>query len=315
MSLPFRSRLPLSRHEIDRDYLTRERPNLFEQLWADPATRVLPLWRGQALISTAGPWPALQLLPPAAVPAADLRLYLGRSVSVSSPEPVGTPIAAVVLMDEEAAQFESDQRRWAGLRSLGTSLSDRDTGLLLQAIALANWHESHRFSPISGQPTTVEKGGWVRRDPSNGREIFPRTDAAIIVGVTDRDDRLVLGSNALWEGNRFSLLAGFVEPGESLESAVIREIYEESGLRLVDPVYLGSQPWPFPASLMLGFTATLDPDQEVVLTPDGTEILDLRWFSRDELASALPEIRLPGRSSIARAIIEEWYGGPIDADD
>lgn len=315
MSLPFRSRLPLSRHEIDRDYLTRERPNLFEELWADPTTRVLPLWRGQALVSAAEPWPALQLLPPAAVPAADLRLYLGRSVSVSSPEPVGTPIAAVVLTDDEAAQLESDRRRWAGLRSLATSLSDRDTGLLLAAIALANWHESHRFSPISGQPTTVEKGGWVRRDPSNGREIFPRTDAAIIVGVTDRDDRLVLGSNALWESNRFSLLAGFVEPGESLESAVIREIYEESGLRLVDPVYLGSQPWPFPASLMLGFMAKLDPDQEVVLTPDGTEILDLRWFSREELASALPEIRLPGRSSIARAIIEEWYGGPIGSDD
>ncbi len=315
MSLPFRSRLPLSRHEIDRDYLTRERPNLFEELWADPATRVLPLWRGQALVSTAVPWPALQLLPPAAVPAADLRLYLGRSVSVSSPEPVGTPIVAVVLTDDEAAQLESDRRRWAGLRALGTSLSDRDTGLLLAAIALANWHESHRFSPISGQPTMVEKGGWVRRDPSNGREIFPRTDAAIIVGVTDRDDRLVLGSNALWESNRFSLLAGFVEPGESLESAVIREIYEESGLRLVDPVYLGSQPWPFPASLMLGFMAKLDPDQEVVLTPDGTEILDLRWFSREELVSALPEIRLPGRSSIARAIIEEWYGGPIGSDD
>ncbi len=315
MSLQFRSRLALSRHEVDRDYRARERPDLFEELWADPSTVVLPLWRGQVLVAVRDTGPALSLLPPSRVPSGGLRLYLGRSVSVSSPEPAGTPVVALVLSDEDAAALEPDPGRWAGLRSLATSLSDRDTGLLLEATALANWHESHRFSPYSGEPTVVEKGGWVRRDPSNGKEIFPRTDAAIIVGVTDRDDRLVLGSNALWESNRFSLLAGFIEPGESLESAVIREIYEESGLRLVDPIYLGSQPWPFPASLMLGFRAGLDPEQEVVLTPDGSEILELRWFSRDELRAALPEIRLPGRSSIARAIIEDWFGGPIGTDD
>jgi NAD+ diphosphatase len=143
-------------------------------------------------------------------------------------------------------------------------------------------------------------------------EVFPRTDAAIIVGVIDADDRILLGSNALWESNRYSLLAGFVEPGESLEAAVEREIFEESGVRVIDPVYLGSQPWPFPASLMVGFTARVDPARTSTLTPDGAEILDLRWFSRDELTSALAEIILPGPTSIARAIIEEWYGRRID---
>jgi NAD+ diphosphatase len=156
----------------------------------------------------------------------------------------------------------------------------------------------------------------VRRTPASadapGQENFPRTDAAVIVGITDAEDRLLLGSNALWEKNRFSLLAGFVEPGESLEAAVLREVYEESGIRVVDPVYFGSQPWPFPASLMLGFRAKVDSEQEWTLMPDGDEILELRWFSREELTAALGEIILPGHTSIARYIIEDWFGGPIE---
>ena len=152
----------------------------------------------------------------------------------------------------------------------------------------------------------------MRIDSGDGSELYPRTDAAIIVGVTDAEDRLVLGSNALWEANRFSLLAGFVEPGESLEAAVVREVHEETGLRVVDPVYVGSQPWPFPASLMLGFRATLDPAHTDELRPDGTEIIDLRWFTRDELANELDRILLPGRTSIARTIIEDWYGGTLE---
>lgn len=305
MTQSFLSRLPLSRFELDRDHLGRERENLFEELWADPATRVLPIYQGTALLS--GPT-SLALLPVEAVPHSDLKVYLGRSTSTTSPEPAGTPIVAVEL--EDAGHLaESD---WANLRQLGTQLSDRDAGMLTEAIAILNWHASHRFSPRTGQPTVSEKGGWVRRDPLSDTEVFPRTDPAIIVGITDADDRILLGSNALWESNRYSLLAGFVEPGESLEHAVVREVFEESGIRVVDPVYLGSQPWPFPASLMLGFTATVEPGFEGVATPDGTEIIDLRWFSREQLAAALTEIKLPGPTSIARAIVEHWYGGPID---
>jgi NAD+ diphosphatase len=117
----------------------------------------------------------------------------------------------------------------------------------------------------------------------------------------------------MWEHSRYSLLAGFVEPGESFESAVVREIFEEAGVRVADARYKGSQPWPFPASLMVGMTARLADDQSpAALAPDGEEILDLRWFSRDELWEAREQIILPGLSSIARTLIEDWYGGPLD---
>lgn len=305
MSYSFLARLPLSRYEVDRDHLSRERENLFDELRADPATRILPVFQGTALLASDR---SLALLPVAAVSDPELLVYLGRTTSATATEPAGTPIVAALLTD--AGHFaEAD---WASLRAIGTLLSDRDAGLLTEAIGILNWHASHAFSPRTGEPTVVEKGGWVRRDPVSNTEVFPRTDAAVIVGVLDADDRILLGSNALWESNRYSLLAGFVEPGESFEAAVAREIFEESGLRVIDPVYLGSQPWPFPASVMVGFTARLDPACPTATIPDGNEILDLRWFSRQQLVDSLGEIRLPGRTSIARAIIEEWYGGPID---
>jgi NAD+ diphosphatase len=305
VSREFLSLLPLSRHELDRDYLSRNRPALLEELWADDSTRVLVLTHGTALLDDDG---SLRLVPPSAVPVAVLRLYLGKATA----EPLlGISVAAVVLGDDEAKALEPDRAKWGNLRSIGSRLSTLDAGLFTVALALANWHASHAFSPRTGEPTTPELGGWVRKDPE-GNELFPRTDAAIIVGIVDADDRILLGSNALWEGNRYSLLAGFVEPGESLENAVIREVFEESGIRVIDPVYLGSQPWPFPASLMLGFTARVDPDVEQTLTPDGAEILDLRWFSRSELKDSLGEVILPGHASIARAILEHWFGGPIE---
>ena len=305
VSREFLSLLPLSRHDLDRDYLSRNRPQLFDELWADESTRVLVLTHATALLGDDG---GLLLVPPSKVPVSALQLYLGKGLA----EPqAGISIAAVVLGDAEAKALEPDRAKWGNLRAIGSSLSTLDAGLFTVALALANWHASHGFSPRTGEPTRPELGGWVRKDPE-GKEIFPRTDAAIIVGIVDTDDRILLGSNALWENNRYSLLAGFVEPGESLESAVQREVFEESGIRVIDPVYLGSQPWPFPASLMLGFLARVDPDVEQTLTPDGEEILDLRWFSRTELAASLGDVVLPGHTSIARAILEHWYGGPIE---
>ncbi len=305
MTSSFTSRLPLSRSEVDRDHLFREGEHVFETLWADPATRVLPLWRGSALLEA----PArLRLLTPADVPRDGVLVYLGRT-TVDRGMPVGTPIVAAVLDDATAERLSGE---WGNLRALGTKLDDLDAGIFTEALAMANWHAAHPFSPRTGTATRSSKGGWVRVDPTDASEHFPRTDPAIIVGVVDGQDRLLLGSNALWESNRYSLLAGFVEPGESLEAAVAREVYEEARVRVVEPRYLGSQPWPFPASLMLGFLARVDPSFEGTATADGTEILDVRWFSREEIASHLGTIVLPGRASIARAIIEEWYGGPIE---
>ncbi len=299
------SSLPLSRSMVDRDYLSRARPSLIVELRADPATRILPVWQGRSLVTLDGP-PALRLLAPPAVPDAETWLYLGRSLSTTSPEPPGTAILAAVLDDAGAAAL-APENEWIGLRELGAALGDRDAGLLVEAVALANWHASHRFSPRTGEPLVAEQGGWVLSAADDTVEVFPRTDPAIIVAVLDGQDRLLLGSNAMWQSNRYSLLAGFVEPGESLEAAVVREIFEESGIRVVDPVYLGSQPWPFPASLMVGFRALADPAGHGDLTPDGNEILDLRWFTREELRED-ESLILPGPTSIARAIIDGWLG-------
>lgn len=295
--------LPLSRSGLDRDHASREREGLLEQLWSDPATRILPLLDGQALLD--GP-SRLAMLPPDALARPAVSIYLGRTIEATSELPAGTPIVAAAL--EDAGHLaEAD---WADLRRLGGRLADLDAGIFTEALAILNWHASHPFSPRTGEPTAIGKGGWVRHDPVTGHEVFPRTDPAVIVAVHDADGRILLGANALWEKNRFSLLAGFVEPGESLEAAVIREVFEESGVVVRDPRYLGSQPWPFPASLMLGFEAMAD---AVGTTPDGDEIVALRWFERAELAelAAAGEIALPGATSIARAIIERWFGGPI----
>lgn len=267
----------------------------------------------QALLS--GPT-ALALPTPAEVGPHELAVYLGRSTDGDPPLPAGSPITLLVVGDQTAADLGTDAL-WGDLRMLGSALSVRDAGLFTEALAIANWHASYSFSPRTGRASIPDAAGWTRRDPdagtAPGAESFPRTDAAIIVGITDDDDRLLLGSNALWDTNRFSLLAGFVEPGESLEAAVIREVFEESGLRVVDPVYLGSQPWPFPASLMLGFRARIAPGSSTVGVADGEEILEVRWFSRDELAAAVlaKQLRLPGATSIARAIIDDWFGGEI----
>lgn len=321
--------LPLSRHAVDRDHVARSRPALFDELWAEPGTRVLALWKGRALLTpqstlaapaTADGWSApdagparLDLLPVERVSAALVRVYLGRTLVDAPGEPTGTAVVLEVLTDAAAQELEPDETRWGNLRTIATALSDRDAGLFTEALAIANWHASHTHCPRCGTPTVVEQGGWVRRCFEDGSEVFPRTDPAVIVTVLDADDRLLLGSNAMWEHARYSLLAGFVEPGESFESAVEREIFEEAGIRVVDARYRGSQPWPFPASVMVGMTARLADDQEpAALDPDGEEILDLRWFSRNELWEAREQVILPGRSSIARALIEDWYGGPLD---
>jgi NAD+ diphosphatase len=303
----FGSRLPLARARIDRDH--RSRALGVEALLADPLARVLVLHERAVLL--AGP-STIALLEPGAVPAYDQALYLGRSIAEEPDLPLGAPVIAL-LVDEGTASLLGMDTEWGDLRVLGAELNVRDAGLFTEALALANWHRSYEFSPRTGHPSIPDAAGWTRRDEHTGTELFPRTDAAIIVGITDDDDRLLLGSNALWEPNRFSLLAGFVEPGESLEAAVVREVFEESGLRVVDPVYRGSQPWPFPASLMVGFRARVAPGSSTAGDPDGEEILALRWFSRDELAAANAsgEIRLPGTTSIARAIIDEWYGGEL----
>lgn len=308
---------PLARGGVDQDHGVRDSPDLAEQLLADPTTRVIVVHRGRGLLdeaheqvqdawltSTPSRRPRLAQLPTADVPESVALVYLGRTTEATEASPAGTAFFAAVL-DAEAAAALAPEERWGHLRTIGAHLSDVESTLLTQAVAIGQWHLDHRYSPLTGRPLHPEKAGWVLRAGPDEPEHFPRTDPVVIVAITDSDDRLLLGSNALWEPNRFSLLAGFVEPGESLEAAVQREIREESGLLVTDPRYLGSQSWPFPRSLMLGFHARVAPGAPETPTPDGVEIVELRWFTRDELDRDT-DILLPGPTSIARAIIEQW---------
>jgi NAD+ diphosphatase len=313
MSDEFARSLSLARHGHDRDSSRRSREGQLELLWNDPRTRIILLRNGKAVARPSADAASMSLemfvvshlenLPV----THDQALYLGRSLD-------GEANYLALVLPEGSTLDIDGECQWIDLRVWGHAMPDIDTGLFTQALALANWHASHEFSAATGEPTAATSAGWVR-STDNSLQHFPRTDVAVIVLVTDAHDRVLLGNNALWESNRFSLLAGYVDPGESLEAAVIREVFEESGMTVENPTYMGSQPWPFPASLMVGFTAQVTADHaDDALRPDGEEILSLRWFSRDEIRGSLDDIVLPGRTSIARSLLEHWLGEPIDQD-
>jgi len=200
------------------------------------------------------------------------------------------------------------------LRRTGDVFDDVSAQLVATATALLNWHDNAGFSPVDGAPTVPVKAGWARINPATGHEEFPRIDPAVICLVHDGHDRAVLARQTAWPPRLFSILAGFVEAGESFEACVVREIAEEVGLAVTDVQYLGSQPWPFPRSLMIGFHAIGDPEQEFAFN-DG-EIAEAAWFTRAEIRQALDQgdwssgsesrLLLPGSISIAREIIESW---------
>jgi len=211
-----------------------------------------------------------------------------------------------------------NQVRPQGVREVGHALSSFEAGLLMTAVALVNWHARHRFSPATGRPTTVSDGGWVRVDET-GAQMWPRTDPAVIVLIHDgepgEDGMCLLGHNAAWTPPhagakpRYSCLAGFVEPGESAEQTAVREVAEEVGVQVRNLRYVASQPWPYPGSLMLGFHALADPDDQV--TPDPTEIADARWFTRAEIRAAAAgdesaHFGIPMPASIAYYLIMAW---------
>ncbi len=303
--LPPLGSLPLSRADSNRDGDVRTTANFLDTLWDSPGTRVLPLARGKAPVEGS----TLRLYKPGELARPDLLVYLGRINEGASN--AGQRVVLAALDEEDSAVAPADQ--WLGLRDIAGSLDARDAGLFVEAAAVANWHATHTHCPRCGAVTEVRDAGWVRQCPRDNSQHYPRTDAAIIVSVIDDDDRLLLGSAVAWPEHRFSTLAGFVEPGESLEAAVIREVGEETGVVIQSPQYLGSQPWPFPASLMLGFTAHAVTTDAV---PDLVEIRSLRWFTRQELFAEVRDekIGVPGGVSIARALIERWYGGPLDEE-
>lgn len=205
----------------------------------------------------------------------------------------------------------SDEDKSVGfstLREVGAQLSPLHFELALHATALSNWHRAHPRCPRCGGSTRVDLGGAARFCDADQSQHHPRTDSAVIVLIKDRDDRILLGHQPVWPEGRFSTFAGFLEPGETFEQCVSREVFEESGVRVSEIKYLGSQPWPFPASIMIAFEAVTDNPE--VAKGDGEEITEVKWFSRTELKAAAAEgsLLLPPSISVARKMIEGWLG-------
>lgn len=266
---------------FDRDEALRT-DEARDRLWADDARRVIAVHAGRVEID------------PPDVADAD-RILLGVAQ--------GAPWFAVRGAGSSAFDLRTAEP---------DRLSPVERSAALTAVALDNWHSTHPCCARCGRATTVQRAGWMRRCPDDGSEHFPRTDPAVITLVVDSDGRALLGRRAVWPAGWFSTLAGFVEPGETFEQAVVREVAEESGVVVdVDRVeYRGSQPWPFPASIMVAFTART---HRQPTAPDGDEIAETAWFSRGEFRAAAQagSLRVPPKVSVAHRLIEDWYGRPV----
>ncbi|WP_306839549.1 NAD(+) diphosphatase [Catenuloplanes nepalensis] len=300
---------PLARTTLDRSAHRRRDAEWLAAAWERARVLVLDTRSGGRTLITDDN--RLLLFTPENAPDVppESRLFLGE-------EPDGGPVFAV-----DAPLPSVAGARPASLRDVGHQLDDRDAGLMTTALALANWHAASGFSPVSGGATSAQEAGWSRID-AGGKQVWPRTDPAMIVlvhdGVPGPDGRCLLGNNAAWTGapdiRRFSCLAGYVEPGESAEAAVIREVAEEVGLPIAGISYVASQPWPFPGSLMLGFNAIADPSLPVTVDPE--EIVEARWFTRREIGTIVGggevlthdglRVGLPMGASIAHYLIATW---------
>ncbi|HYO86101.1 MAG TPA: NAD(+) diphosphatase [Dermatophilaceae bacterium] len=259
-------------------------------------------------------WPTGPTADRSGTPTADRSANAsGDGSANASGEPVAVPSTpgwSATMGSEAAHGRPALSGHWASLREIGPHLESLDNAAFHTAQALARWHETHPRCPRCGAATAPVSGGWIRRCPADHADQRPRVDPAVIMAVVDRDDRLLLARAPTWPRNRVSVIAGFVEPGESLESAVVRETAEEVGVVVDEVTYRHSQPWPFPASLMFGFTARAPACR---LRPDPAEIAEAGWWTADEVVSAVSTgARLvPGRLSLARRLIEDWLSQPL----
>jgi len=279
---------------VDRSGDRRKDPDWLADAMASDDSRFVPVWGEQCLLDE-GEDNAVLLT----------RRQLGRSVDSDDLVFLGIfrdrPAFAIALDGNGEAPWQ-EFGRFHELRYLGTVLPPDEANLIAHARALVLWHRSQVYCGTCGSPARPQAGGNSRTcvNESCGREIFPRVDPAIIV-LVERDGRCLLGRQASWPEGRYSTIAGFVEPGESLEDAVRREVFEETNVRVGAVHYHSSQPWPFPSSLMLGFIASAT-STDIEL--NDRELEDARWFSRDDLRSGFP--KLPFRISIARRLVDHW---------
>lgn len=286
--------------ELDRMAERRTDAAWIESLLRNPTSLLIPVWRSRNLIAE-GPEPRAVLLETTRIEAVNGAMFLGISRE--------TAYFAADFSHVEEPELPNvcgSQGRFIDLRSVGAVMDRQHGALLAYARGLAYWHSRHGFCGVCGSPTRSADGGHVRRctNESCKADHFPRTDPAVIMLVT-HGDKAFLARNKRFPFPMYSTLAGFVEPGESLEEAVAREVYEESALRVVDVEYQSSQPWPFPCSIMLGYRArALNTDFRI----DGEELMHAGWFDRAHLrATHDPEIfRTPRGDSIARRLIDDW---------
>jgi NAD+ diphosphatase len=289
---------------MDRRGDLRSDPALLTRLLADPGTRVFRLRGDVAEVVEDGDGGLRVVLgAPEPADADHLVVYLGEAGGVHH-----------LGVAEDLPDGVVPPEGMRTLRQVGARVDDLGASVFATTLALANWHRAHGFCPRCGRPTVPVLAGWVRRCRADDSEHYPRTDVAVIMAVVDDDDRILLARGRAFTSRGMSVLAGFVEPGETLAAAVAREVFEEVGVEVTDVTYLGDQPWPFPSSLMVGFTArALGTD----LRLQDSEIAEARWFTRDELVAAVADgsLLVPGGISIARRIVEHWFGGPVEAPE
>ncbi len=294
---------------LDRNALARSQPAFLERIRRTPGTRIAAVYDRQlAVLPAVGGeegeklrWFIADEFPNFLSEHPDtLWLYLGRQD--------GVDVIAVVIPELVEGVSTQEWRSgvlWRELRQFVEAGAWAECEVALPAVALANWHVTALFCGRCGGRTHLAQSGWVRVCEHCSVEHFPRTDAAVIMAVIDDDDRLLLGNSTKWPAGRFSTLAGFVEPGETLEAAVRREVLEETAVHVSDVAYWDSQPWPFPASLMLGYFARAT-SHDIVVEED--EIRQARWFTRAQLLDEVERgnVGLPGPTTIARGLIEAW---------
>lgn len=294
-------------------------------LLARPGARVLPLWRGKPLVLNTPEGLVLGWLPadhPALDVAEEPAIFLGLegeegrfALDISAwenPEGQGGPEGAFLDGGRQGHPALSPEHAFADLRALLAKLGAQDAADAATARAMMEWHRSHRFCSRCGGPSTPENAGWRRGCAACGAQHFPRTDPVVIQLIT-RGDKVLLGRQPSWPKGFWSLLAGFVEPGESLEAAVRRETFEEAGVPVGEVRYLACQPWPFPNSLMFGMAGEALADD---ITIDANELEDARWFTRLEVLDGLegsnPALTPARRGAIAHSVIKAWAEGWLD---
>lgn len=261
-----------------------------DDAWRSPEVQVLVIG-GEHVPTTGGS--GLRWIPMDSAPEGEW-IFLGTR---------GDARFAAVMVDRVPPELEP-----ASLRLIGPTIAPQEASLAVHAVGIARWHQNHKFCAKCGQPSQIASAGHVRICPACGAHHFPRTDPAVIMLITDDHDRALLGRQPSWPEGRFSTLAGFVEPGETLGDAVRREVMEEVGIEVGDVTYAASQPWPFPSSLMLGFVGRA---LKTEIAVDHDEIAEARWFSRDDVAelTASGELLLPPNVSISNWLIDTWYRG------